>query len=525
MSLLSGVSIHAWVQENQIKTETGAPLDFRKHMFLFDPYRDTSAKIVANKAAQIGWTTLSLLKSAWVAKHRKLDIIYSMPSSADAKVLVGGKLNRIIAQNPVLQGYTADKDSVEQKNFGDNMIYYRGSWTEREALSVSADLIVNDEYDRSNINILEQYESRLQHSKFQWQWIFSNPSVPGIGVDKFFQLSDQKHWFIHCPSCKKEQYLDWPDSIDVELKQFVCKLCHAILSDDDRRRGRWVQKFKGREWSGYWVPLLLAPWMPASKIIEYHNGKTEEYFHNFVLGKPYAGSGNKVTEDVIFRNLTDKINDQSGRIVIGVDTGIDIRYVIGNEQGLFYYGQCKDYDELDKYLKRWENAVMVIDQGGDIIGSRKLREKYPGRVFLCHYSVDRKTMQLIRWGENDEYGNVIVDRNRVIQLVIDELADKRLPLQGSRSDWHDYWLHWSHIYRVAEEDALGVMRYKWMRSDRDDWVHATCYFRVGMDRFAGGMADILGTDPVLQFPEAPEIQPNQTIKVKHNFVYEREYED
>ena len=69
------------------------------------------------------------------------------------------------------------------------------------------------------------------------------------------------------------------------------------------------------------------------------------------------------------------------------------------------------------------------------------------------------------------------------------------------------------------------MRYKWMRSDRDDWVHATCYFRVGMDRFAGGMADILGTDPVLQFPEAPEIQPNQTIKVKHNFVYEREYED
>ena len=136
----------------------------------------------------------------------------------------------------------------------------------------------------------------------------------------------------------------------MELKQFVCKLCHAILSDDDRRRGRWVQKFKGREWSGYWVPLLLAPWMPASKIIEYHNGKTEEYFHNFVLGKPYAGSGNKVTEDVIFRNLTDKINDQSGRIVIGVDTGIDIRYVIGNEQGLFYYGQCKDYDELDKYL-------------------------------------------------------------------------------------------------------------------------------------------------------------------------------
>ena len=76
--------------------------------------------------------------------------------------------------------------------------------------------------------------------------------------------------------------------------------------------------------------------------------------------------------------------------VIGVDTGKQIHYVCGGEKGLFYYDVAKDYDEIENLLKRWPRAVCVIDQGGDLIGSRKLREHYPGRVFLCSYGEDRK---------------------------------------------------------------------------------------------------------------------------------------
>nr|MDD5110790.1 hypothetical protein [Patescibacteria group bacterium] len=71
------------------------------------------------------------------------------------------------------------------------------------------------------------------------------------------------------------------------------------------------------------------------------------------------------------------------------------------------------------------------------------------------------------------------------------------------------WLHWSHIYRVKEDDTLGVPRFVWMRSDRDDWVHATVYWRVGIDRF-GGKGGIVGLD---QTPEGDSymVNPNQTV--------------
>jgi hypothetical protein len=239
------------------------------------------------------------------------------------------------------------------------------------------------------------------------------------------------------------------------------------------------------EFSGYWVSSLMCPWVPAREIIDNFYKKDPEYFSTKVLGLPYVGGGNKVLKQDIMQNLTSDFNDQSGHVVIGVDTGIDIRYVIGNNQGLFYYGETSDYKELERLLYRFPKAIMVIDQGGDIIGPRTLREKFRGRIFLCHYSQDRKTMQMIRWGDGDEDGNVIVDRNRAIQLVVDEFKGKRIPIFGTENEWNDYWLHWSHIYRVAEEDALGVKKTKWMRSDRDDWCHATLYWRVGMEKGGG----------------------------------------
>ena len=132
---------------------------------------------------------------------------------------------------------------------------------------------------------------------------------------------------------------------------------------------------------------------------------------------------------------------------------------------------------------------MVIDSGGDLIASREMRERYKNRVFLAYYRQDRKNDELFSW--NDTELSVTIDRNRAIQLIIDEFTDRRIPIYGNETDWYDYWVHWSHIYRVTEEDQLGQPKSKWMRSDRDDWVHATVYWRTGMDRFMQGEGAII----------------------------------
>lgn len=516
MPTLSDVSIHSWIQENQIKNEAGIPLDFRDHLFLYDIYSDTSPKLVCYKAAQIGFTTMALLKSMWLAKKKRMDLIYTMPTSDDVKNLVGGKVNRLITQNPILQTYVKDKDSIEQKAVGDSLIHYRGTWTDRAALSVSADLVINDEEDRSKQEVVQQYSSRLQHSQYKWEWHFSNPSVEGNGVSRYWAKSDQKHWFIRCPDCTKEQYLRWPESIDPIKREFVCVHCNATLSREDRRVGRWVRRYKDKEFSGYWISLLMAPWISAEEILNYHETKSAEYFANFVLGLPYVGEGNQVTPDIIYRNCTSEINSQD-RVVIGCDSGLKKHYVLGNKEGLFYHGVTHDWKTIEDLLSKYERSIAVIDALPDLTEPRRLREKYPGRVFLCHYARDRKTYQVVRWGSGPEAGNVTVDRNRGLQMVIDDLTNKKIPLQGTQDDWEPYQKQWATLYKVTELDTLGVPVSTWETSDGNDhWAHATLYWRVGMDKFKNDGGKIFTGE--VQFPSGRPIE-NEMTSFKPKFEY------
>lgn len=525
--------IIAWIIDNRIKNEKGDLIEFYDHPFLYDIYLDQSPNLVVKKGAQVGLSTLEILRNHYDAKNEKMDIIYTLPTDNDVSIFVGGKVNRIIQNNPCMMEDTKDKDSIEQKAIGKSMEYFRGTWTKKAAIMITADRLVHDEKDSSKQDVIADYQARLQHSNFKQTHVFSHPSVPNNGVDMEWQISDKKEWFITCPHCAKEQYLSWHTedpkkmSINLETKEYVCKKCGGVLDDDVRRGGRWVKKIATpTKWSGYHVSLLMSPRHSAADVIEKYNevllGKqTMDYFYNKILGEAYSGGGNSVTQDVILGQVTTDKNQYAGRMVVGVDTGVKLRYVYGNRQGLLGFGECDDYtpDEvnnlpLDKtleyFLKTFPNCIMVIDQGGDIIGSRKLRAKYPGRVFLCHYARDRKTMQLMRWGQGDESGNVNVDRNRMIQLVIDEFREKRLKLyRGTEESWYDYWLHWSHIYRTVEEDTLGVKQYVWHRSDRDDWVHATVYWRVGIDRF-GGTGIVINPTPDPE-PTSYLVNPDQTV--------------
>lgn len=523
---LAEYDIHCFINAYNIKNEQGLPLDFKDRMFLWDIYSDFSQYLAVIKPPQVGATVMMTVKSFWASKNKKKDIIYTLPTQSDVQDMAGGKVNRIIAQNPIFQSWVKDHDSVEQKNVGENIIYYRGTWTNKAATMHSSDLNIHDEVDSSKADVIVQYETRLQAKKDGMRWYFSHPSLVGLGVHKYYLLSDQKHWFHVCPHCKTEQFLSWDVndpakmSIDIDREIFICKHCKGELSDDVRRKGRWVKRFNdGRTYSGYWINQLMCPWITAKKICADYREKSGDYFYNYVLGLPYTGSGNQVTKEVIERNLIDKVNDMTGRIIIGVDSGLPMWVTIGNEQGIFYYGSVKTWDEIEAYMRRWTNSVVVGDQGGDLIGIRKLQEKYPNRVFLVYYRQDRKTQSIIKWGENEEEGIVLVDRNKAIQMVIDEFTDRRIPLFGNSVDWHDYVTHWLNIYRTSEEDKTTKNpRYIWERNGADHLVHATVYYRVGLDKFREMNVSFVEPSKHLQIGTAGlEVNPDDTTSFTPTF--------
>ncbi len=494
-----------WIQKYQIKNEAGIPLEFTHRKFLVDILDDLSPLQVILKAPQIGMTVSQIIKTLWTAQKLGKDIIYTLPTQGDVNDMAGGKINRIIAQNAILRRWVKDHDTVEQKSVGENIIHYRGSFTTKSAMMVSSDLNVHDEVDASDQSVIEQYETRLQAKADGWRWYFSHPSVADYGVDTHWQNSDQKHWFITCPSCKKEHYLSFPESIDFIKRLFICKLCKHELKDEDRENGRWIPKYS-KKWqekngvtkpfSGYWVPQLICSWISADKILRDYKDKSTEYFYNYVLGLPYAGGDSKLSQQNLFQNLTGQLqaptNDE--RVVIGVDTGLKIDYVIGNQRlGLFFQGETQNYNELDALMKRWKKAIVVMDAGGDLIGSRQFFERWSGRVFLCYFTGEKKDNEIAVWGEGDKFGQASVDRERGIQWVVDEFRNKRIPLQGTEGDWWEYWLDWKNLSRIKlfDNKTNQVKGIKWVRNGRDHRALATVLWRIGVDKFTDSESSII----------------------------------
>lgn len=478
---LAKKDIYIFLKKFHITNDQNEPLDFKDHMYLQDVYTDFSPKQAILKAAQIGFSTCANLKALWLAYNKHMDIIYSLPSFSDVGDFVSAKTNRLINNSPELRSWIPDTDSTSQKKVGGNIIYYRGTWTERAALSIPADLYVSDETDRSNQEVVKQYQTRLQHSRYGWEWYFSNPSVPGMGVDKHWQDSDQKHWFIKCP-CGHEWYLTMENIMYDKTGKpyFGCTKCKKEL---DRHKGRWVARYAGKDVSGYWISLLMAPRFSAEYILHKQKELSEEQFSNFVLGQVFVGKGNVLTKPMFLQNLTSTVNKRDCREIIGVDTGIGINYELMNKYGLFFYDKCDSYEPIRQRLLLNKSTIAVIDQGGDIIGPRKLREEFPGRVFLCFFGHNRSNDKLITWKDDD--GTVMADRNKVIQLCVDEFIEKRCPVYGTENEWYDYMNEWLGMYRTVEDNALGVPVYQWNKpvSGRCDYPFAHVYARIGMDRF------------------------------------------
>ncbi|MDE2232918.1 MAG: phage terminase large subunit family protein [Patescibacteria group bacterium] len=476
-------------------------------------------KQIILKPPQIGASETLFCKLLYVAARLNKAIIYTLPSDSDVEDMVGGKFNPIIAQNQVLRDLTADHDTIYQKRIGNSPLYLRGTVGKTAAMMVSSGLNCHDEVDASNLQTITQYETRQEaqeREEDKWRWMWSHPSLAGLGVDVYWQQSDKREWVVTCPACRQKQVLTWPNSLSRAKQAFVCKKCDEVIPDEARIRGYWFPTSQG-EYHGYHISQLMLYNKTANDIFKAFDDplKDRQYFSNYILGLPYQGGDDQITVEQVLKNCADTTNSQEGRIIIGVDTGLPIYYVLMNSEGVFYYGTCKPsengsdpYDDLRKLLKRFPRAILVSDQGGDLIGIRKLQGEFKGRVFLAYYRKDRKQGDIVKWGDGDDHGIVTIDRNRHIQLVVEQLKETGyIKFNGKREEWTEFAEHFGNLYRekvvvkeAKEKDdrSLYGAEYVWKRRGPDHWAHALFYATVGMQKYGSSLAsttqpDILST--------------------------------
>lgn len=483
-----------WAVDNKIKQEKGELLEFKNHRFLKDIFDDWTPVQTFRKSSQvIGLSTTKIIKSYYAAKYKKLNQIYSLPTFNDINQFVPSKVNPMISNNPILAEWTKDKDTTFQKKVGDRFIFYRGASSgkiQKEAMesgtgiTLTSDLNIYDESDRSDQAILEQYDSRLEASDYKGRWYFSNPTHPGTPTQQLWDKSDQKHWFVECPHCGELQYLDYFKNVDKEKEIFICIKCHKEIDNDTRRNGFWVKKYRERKISGYWLPHMISPLVSAKQMIETENTKSKQYFYNFCLGLPYRGSDVIVDSQIILQNIVYGEPNYKTQNVIGVDTGLTMHYVLGNKQGIFKIGSTKNWDDIEFLMKKYD-ATAVFDALGDLTKPRQLRDKYRGKVWLCFTKKDKDSPESIKW--KPEEMAVYMDRSKTIQMVIDEFVDGKIKFYETRpEDLKTYIEHWGTLSQKEETDSIKVTRKVWDTDGENHYLFATIYFYLALNKATSG---------------------------------------
>ncbi len=477
----------AWIVLNKLVTENQKPMEFQNHRYLIDPINDLHPDQVYRKSAQVGMSVAKIFKSLWLCKEFGVNIGYILPSQNIVKDFVTPKVDPLIVSNPVIE-QTVSKDSVALKQVGDRFLYFKGAFSEREAISISLDILVLDELDRMpDMNIVNIYDSRLQASEYAWRWRLSNPSSVGFGVDALYTDSDQRHWLIECSHCKHTWFIDFrPDGrchhVDMQKGMYVCGSCGEEITDADRRNGYWKALHPDRYRHGYWISQLMVPTISAKKIIEQFNESSPDFFHNFVLGKAYTPSDLIVNRETILRATSPSSINKIG-VCMGVDNGVVKTYVIGTIDGIFAHGQTESWEEIER-LKLMYSAIMVIDPNPYPTTPKMLVDKYPNEVFICYFKQDTKNLGIITYGNGVNASVVYADRTKILDLVAQEKVEAKMLYRERPDQLEDIITHWNNLYRTTIEKDDGRQVSTWLKKDgkMSDYPFAEVYFRIALSR-------------------------------------------
>lgn len=508
-----------WAIALQLKNEEGKPLEWLKHRALVEILCDMHPLQVTMKCSQYGETTVKLFKAYFMSGVLGRRIIYSLPTEELVEDLSTTKLEPIEKENPlVVPTGTNNKGSKSWEKAG--YILIRGTKGKSQDVMVTADYIIADEVNHSDIDVVRQLESRLQASSIKGQWWFGHPTTPRAGVDEKWNESDQREWHVTCKSCGDEQPLDYWQNVDKERKIYVCRTCGNELTDDDRMYGRWIPTVtdidgKPPRWHGRRLSHLMAPWISAEEVIYAEEHQTRSYFFSKVLGKPTVGGGNTIDTNLIMQAVLEPEDPRRKQVTnqkfMGVDVNAKLNVVLGNEKGIqkvFTLANDRDMkpedkDNLDSEKSKWGKLVRLMGTEGitmcvidnlPVEQQVNFQKRFPHKVLRCVY--DYKDKRKEDWEKDQEQGVIYAHRTRIIDATIRSYADgetwvymDRLDpaLNGTGKTSLEECLtgHWSTLYEIGtdgedknkvKKDRMGNVIRTWDHTGPDHYCHANVYY-------------------------------------------------
>jgi len=103
----------AWIARKGIVLD-GRPIDFKQHPYQIGPFKEKAPRQCTMKGAQLGWTSLAMLRSIHGLLHGYYPqgVLYLFPSREDTTDFSKGRFQPLINDNPTIAALVQDTDAA-----------------------------------------------------------------------------------------------------------------------------------------------------------------------------------------------------------------------------------------------------------------------------------------------------------------------------------------------------------------------------------------------------------------------------
>jgi phage terminase large subunit GpA-like protein len=372
---------------------------------------------------------------AWSIEEAPTAVVVVCPTVDNSAVWSKNRFTPLIESIPALNALVSKKSEASKLGAGQNTITrksYPGGWlvagganSPNQLAAHTARLTVFDEVDRfptivggrnheegDPILLVEQRSARFTNA---FSIKTSTPTVKNFSrIEKEYERSDRRRWFVKCPKCKKEfviawAHIKWDRTVDEkgtvidenpESAYIECPTCERKISDVERERivraGRWVAtnpKVKNRRgyaanaflvqgppkegYRGGWLHYFVARYLDERAL----GTKGMREWQNLVLGETFELETDPPPDFLALHGRRELYDEYEGEVVVpervillvcGIDvqrTRIEYEIVgwgLNDESWGIHYGTVygnvqspKFWDEEVKPLidKRWRHAT------------------------------------------------------------------------------------------------------------------------------------------------------------------------
>lgn len=291
-------------------------------------------RVVTMVASQLMKTQIALNWIGGLIHMAPSNILTLLPSLSLAK-RVSSRISKTIKATPVLRKRVASsrsrdsRNTMDTKEFEGGSLYVTTAGSAANLAELSARYVYGDEVDRWEVDVgeegdpIELAETRGstfgRNAKFYFS---SSPTIKGASrISDLFESSDQRYFYVPCPTCGHKQVLEWERllySKDYQLIHYQCAgpECDVLIEEHHKgwmlANGEWIAHAEGDgETVGFHLNALYSPpgWMDWRTLArQYEKAKLAQakgdlepmqVFYNTRLAKVWDSAQEQTKADVL----------------------------------------------------------------------------------------------------------------------------------------------------------------------------------------------------------------------------------